>query len=395
MIGRAQRLRNSSRDGNDGVAFGGGQSLVENGLQEWGIDDGHIAGDDHIPAGMGPGERGFDSAQRTRAGHSIGDYGNIRDTMYGGISNNYNRFCYGLYDRDRSAEQRISLPDEIGFIGSHARAAASGKHETRSGATRHAQMITLRKSAKICIASPKMLQKCFIIGLSMTAMASYAPAEGRKVVSVVRTDVRTGKLIRRTVVSPATQQTQDASATLAAPALYPPSIQSIVDESAERNQVEAPLIHSVIRAESGFNPLAVSNKGAQGLMQLIPATAKRFGVRDSFDSKENVEGGVKYLRYLIDLFHGDYTQAVAAYNAGEAAVTKYGGVPPYKETRNYVATVARNLEQERRAFAARPKPAASSDASVGSEELASDEANKFNPITASVGTDGRTYYRTP
>jgi soluble lytic murein transglycosylase-like protein len=167
-------------------------------------------------------------------------------------------------------------------------------------------------------------------------------------------------------------------------------LQAIIQESAARNQVEEPLIHSVIRAESGFNPLAVSSKGAQGLMQLIPATAKRFGVKDSFDSKENVEGGVKYLRYLIDLFHGDYTQAVAAYNAGEAAVTKYGGVPPFQETRNYVAAVARNLEQERRAFAARPEPVVES-----SSTSEADPAQEFNHITASVGPDGRTYYRTP
>jgi soluble lytic murein transglycosylase-like protein len=167
-------------------------------------------------------------------------------------------------------------------------------------------------------------------------------------------------------------------------------IRSIIEESAARNQVEVPLVHSVIRAESGFNPLAVSSKGAQGLMQLIPATAKRFGVKDSFDSKENVEGGVKYLRYLIDLFHGDYTQALAAYNAGEGAVTKYGGVPPFPETRNYVAAVARNLEQERRAFAARPEPVIES-----SSTSESDPAQEYNHITASVGPDGRTYYRTP
>jgi soluble lytic murein transglycosylase-like protein len=219
----------------------------------------------------------------------------------------------------------------------------------------------------------------------MAVMASSAQAEGRRVTSVVRTDVRTGKLIRKTVVSPATQQKQDSGSS---DVIQP--LDAIVEAAAARNDVEAPLIHSVIRAESAFNPLAISNKGAQGLMQLIPSTAKRFGVVDSFDAKQNVEGGVKYLRYLIDLFHGDYTQAVAAYNAGEAAVTKYGGVPPYKETQNYVAVVARNLERERRAVAARPKPAAQ----IASSD-APDEAETFSPITASIGPDGRTYYRTP
>ena len=109
-------------------------------------------------------------------------------------------------------------------------------------------------------------------------------------------------------------------------------------------------------------------------------------MKDSFDSKENVEGGVKYLRYLIDLFHGDYTRAVAAYNAGEAAVTKYGGVPPFKETRNYVATVARNLERERRTVVDTMSPV---------ETLVSESNAEYSPIVASVGADGRTYYRTP
>jgi soluble lytic murein transglycosylase-like protein len=217
----------------------------------------------------------------------------------------------------------------------------------------------------------------------MAVFASFAGAEGRKVTSVVRTDVRTGKLIRQTAESPATQQRQDRKNTVAQP------IRDMVEEAAARNSVEAPLVHSVIRAESGFNPRAVSSKGAQGLMQLIPATAKRFGVQDSFDAKENVEGGVKYLRYLIDLFHGDYTQAVAAYNAGEGAVTKYGGVPPYKETRDYVAAVARNLEQERRLSAR------SNAAPVASALADSEVAEKYSPITASVGADGRITYRTP
>jgi hypothetical protein len=309
--------------------------------------------------------------------------------MYGGVSDNRCNFGYGLYYGYGADEQRFSVPQKAGFIPPHARTAASGKHKTGSLEPAHAPMITLRSGRRngteICVASFEMLRKCTIILVSMTAMACFASAEGRKVTSVVRTDVRTGKLIRRTVVSPATQQTAEWLSSIA-----PVPIQAIIEESASRNQVEEPLIHSVIRAESGFNPLAVSNKGAQGLMQLIPSTAKRFGVKDSFDSKQNVEGGVKYLRYLIDLFHGDYTQAVAAYNAGEAAVTKYGGVPPFQETRNYVAAVARNLEQERRAFSARPKPVVEA-----SSADASDPADEYNPITVSVGPDGRTIYRTP
>jgi soluble lytic murein transglycosylase-like protein len=122
-----------------------------------------------------------------------------------------------------------------------------------------------------------------------------------------------------------------------------------LDEAVERiaseHAVSPQLIHSVIRAESNYDSGAVSPKGALGLMQLIPATARRFGVSDVFDPVENIQGGVKYLRYLLDLYDGDYPLVLAAYNAGEGAVTRYGGVPPFPETRNYVARVSRNLKE--------------------------------------------------
>lgn len=125
-------------------------------------------------------------------------------------------------------------------------------------------------------------------------------------------------------------------------------------------------------------------------MQLIPATARRFGVKNSFDSTDNVEGGVKYLKYLLDLYHGDYSRAVAAYNAGEGAVARYGGVPPYKETRDYVAQVARRLETERKTSVLKSKSEA-----APAQPAADDSAETYNPVLASVSPDGRIYYRTP
>ena len=112
--------------------------------------------------------------------------------------------------------------------------------------------------------------------------------------------------------------------------------------------IESALIKSVIKTESNFDPYAVSNKGACGLMQLIPETAERFNVEDIFDPKSNIYGGAEYLSYLISLFKGDIKLAVAAYNAGENAVIKYNDqVPPYKETKNYVKKVFKFLEYYR------------------------------------------------
>jgi soluble lytic murein transglycosylase-like protein len=100
--------------------------------------------------------------------------------------------------------------------------------------------------------------------------------------------------------------------------------------------VSADLIKAVIAVESEFDQWAVSSKGAQGLMQLMPFTARRFGVVDAFDARQNIFGGVQYLRFLLDLFQGDVGLALAGYNAGENAVARYRGIPPYRETRNYV-----------------------------------------------------------
>jgi len=104
--------------------------------------------------------------------------------------------------------------------------------------------------------------------------------------------------------------------------------------------VDSALLHAVIHAESAFNPMALSNKGAQGLMQLMPGTAADMGVADAFDAAQNIRGGARYLSTLLKAFNGDATLATAAYNAGPGAVQKYGGVPPYDETRVYVQRVA-------------------------------------------------------
>ena len=123
----------------------------------------------------------------------------------------------------------------------------------------------------------------------------------------------------------------------------PPNVQVRFTEEikaiAARHGVSASLVESVIRVESAFNPSAISPKGAQGLMQLMPQTATSLGVRNAFDPKQNIEGGVRHLRYLIDRYPGNLPFAIAAYNAGEGAVDRYRGIPPYSETQEYVRRV--------------------------------------------------------
>ncbi|WP_328986274.1 lytic transglycosylase domain-containing protein [Thiorhodovibrio winogradskyi] len=114
----------------------------------------------------------------------------------------------------------------------------------------------------------------------------------------------------------------------------------LIIAEARRHGIDPNLVHAVIRAESAYRPNAKSPAGACGLMQLMPATARRFGVRDIWDPEQNIRGGVAYLRFLLDRFDGDIRLALAGYNAGEGAVAKYGNrIPPYRETREYVRRV--------------------------------------------------------
>jgi soluble lytic murein transglycosylase-like protein len=116
--------------------------------------------------------------------------------------------------------------------------------------------------------------------------------------------------------------------------------EQLIAKTADRHQVDPKLLHAVIQAESAYNPTAVSSAGAVGLMQLMPATAARFGVTDRYDPVQNLEGGTRYLKHLLNLFNSDLRLAVAAYNAGENAVMRnHNSIPPYAETRHYVSEV--------------------------------------------------------
>jgi soluble lytic murein transglycosylase-like protein len=125
----------------------------------------------------------------------------------------------------------------------------------------------------------------------------------------------------------------------------PASFEPLIEQAAAREQLDPAIVRSVIQHESGFDPSATSPAGAQGLMQLMPATAEGLGVTDPYDPAQSIDGGTHLLRQLLDRYGGDLTRALAAYNAGPGAVDRYGGVPPYAETQAYVRNVISTYAQ--------------------------------------------------
>ncbi|HEX8091011.1 MAG TPA: lytic transglycosylase domain-containing protein [Blastocatellia bacterium] len=167
-----------------------------------------------------------------------------------------------------------------------------------------------------------------------------------------------------------------------------PALDGFVYEAAALHGLDPCLIFSVMRAESSFNRMAVSPKGASGLMQLMPETATRFGVRNIFDPRENVFGGAKYLRWLLDRFNGDVRLALAGYNAGEGAVEFYGlRIPPFMETQNYVRTIYARYSNVH--VGAKPETAAAE--AVKPSEETKEKLPTYNQIirfTSSTGDPG-------
>ena len=147
-------------------------------------------------------------------------------------------------------------------------------------------------------------------------------------------------------VQPAKLSRPSAGAVGASPRLKV-DLHEVVNSASQRYRLDPDLVNSVIKAESGFNVRAVSPKGAQGLMQLMPGTATQLGVPNSFDPEANVDGGTKYLRELLERYDFDLVKALAAYNAGPQRVEQFGGVPPYYETRAYVARIVRDFNKKK------------------------------------------------
>jgi len=153
----------------------------------------------------------------------------------------------------------------------------------------------------------------------------------------------------------------------------------VVNGAGERHQIDPDFINSVIRAESGFHQNAVSRKGAQGLMQLMPGTASQMGVANPFDPNANVEGGTKYLRELLEKYNFDVPKALAAYNAGPKRVDQYRGVPPYYETQAYIARIIRDFNRKK--LAENPALARKANAAAARSSRASTAAGQRRKVT--------------
>lgn len=247
------------------------------------------------------------------------------------------------------------------------------------------------------------MRKSFVtlIPVLMAAAPAWAAGGGHgdDVTSTVALDRRSGRLVRRIVVPeriiqarivPAAESGDTAAKVLRVklPVSAEP-INDLVAEISPQHGVDPLLVHAVIHCESAYNQYAVSPKGAEGLMQLIPDTARRMGVQNSFDSRQNIEGGVKYLRFLQERYPGDLRLVLAAYNAGEGAVDRYQGIPPYAETQEYVYRVGKRLGDLRR-LAQRQRPPADVAATVRVARV----EPEYRPLDTYVDASGQLHMRT-
>jgi soluble lytic murein transglycosylase-like protein len=293
--------------------------------------------------------------------------------------------------QDREPQKRIAP----GMA--HADAALPSRHKTSSSretGSAHEMMvpsaICSRKARGLALGN-KMVYICFTLVMLAASPMRAAEAESspppKSYKTVVKVDPRTGKLVRTQVP------------------LHPPvsseAIPELVEKTSRAHDVDPLLVDSLIRVESNYNPNAISPKGAEGLMQLMPPTARMLGVNDSFNPAENIEAGVKYLKYLQDLYKDDRL-ALAAYNAGPGAVDRFKQVPPYPETQKYVEKVGKKYGEARSAAAqkaaqsqkAGSEKAAPSPVQASAQAPIQVEEEKHPKLEQFVDADGRLHLRT-
>ncbi len=405
-------MLNSELDGVDGAAMIDGAQGVESGVgfgrqagashllgggqqvaQERGGEAGHVAGDHQIPIRT----RRFQSCMETADGstifNQIGQYRKPQIRVARGRANQRDISGSGADPSGGALNQQRAFDGQQRLVAPHAGAAAAGEDESRGGV--HEKMVAMqRREHRATLRPNKMVYICFLTILMLAASPMRAadpatsslltpPTDAGKV-SVVRVDRRTGKLVR--TVSGGAERPK-------VPAIAPPpaQIQQLVEKSAKAHNVDPLLVQSVIQVESNYNHYAVSPKGAEGLMQLMPGTARMLGVTNSFDPAENIEAGVKYLRYLQNVYQDDRL-ALAAYNAGPKAVDRYKGAPPYAETQDYVNQVGQRYRSAKELEAA--KSQAQAAAAGGAVEEVAPAGEQHPKLEQSIDQDGRLVLRT-
>ena len=220
--------------------------------------------------------------------------------------------------------------------------------------------------------------------------------------TVTRMDSATGRVVRSVVIQPRqvlptiVDASSNSNAT-AKPVDYS-MIGEFVKKASTEHGVDPLLVSAIIHVESGYNPRALSPKGAEGLMQLMPETGRRWGARDAFDPEDNIRAGVRYLRYLQNMFKDDRL-ALAAYNAGENAVQRYGWIPPYQETVEYVYKVGKKYGENRRVAGVQAKADVKSKPEAAAtkpetKEEAKESGPRYRPVEYYVDDEGKLFLKT-
>lgn len=181
------------------------------------------------------------------------------------------------------------------------------------------------------------MQRYLSLAVVLGTIAAYTGALGQRIYSYVNED---GVRVFSNIGSQRTRPVQETTGTAR------DNLTPMISDISNLHGIDPELVHAIIRVESDFDPLAVSDKKCMGLMQLHPDTAIRFGVSDIFDPRQNIEGGIRYLTWLMEEFDSNLDHVLAAYNAGENAVRRYNGVPPYPETRNYIRKIRKHFAGE-------------------------------------------------